>query len=95
MHQHYTIYVHAHNDNGVLPRILLAFSRRQVKVQALQFFDLEPQRPADMQFEVDCNQSQIKTLITQLKRIVEVSHVWADETAVDETMSTPARLAAV
>ena len=95
MHLHYTIYVHAHNEIGVLPRILLAFSRRRIKVQVLQFFDLESRRPADMQFEVDCDQSQIEALIAQLKRIVEVSQVWADETALDEAMITPARLAAV
>ncbi len=95
MHPHYTIYVHAHNEFGVLPRILLVFSRRRVKVQALQFFDLEARRPADMQFEVDCEQSQAVHLIAQIKHIVEVSQVWADETALDEAMTTPARLAAV
>ena len=95
MNFHYTIYIHAHNENGVLPRILLAFSRRQIKVQALQFFDLEAQRPADMQFEVDCSPSKVDALITQLKRIVEVSQVWADEIVQDEAMSTPARLAAI
>ncbi len=95
MHSHYTIFVHAHNELGVLPRILLAFSRRRVKIQVLQFFDLESQRPADMQFEVDCDPSQIEALIAQLKRIVEVSQVWADEMALNEAMTTPARLAAV
>jgi|GEM_PF-5322394 len=95
MHLHYTIYVHAHNEFGVLPRLLMTFSRRRVKVLALQFFDLEPRRPADIQFEVDCEPSQIDTLIAQIKRIVEVSQVWVDETAVDEAMTTPARLAAV
>ena len=95
MYLHYTIYGHAHNEIGVLPRILLAFSRRRIKVQVLQFFDLEARGPADMQFEVDCEQLQIDALIAQLKRIVEVSQVWADETALDEAMITPARLAAV
>jgi len=95
MNLHYTIYVHAHNEIGVLPRILLAFSRRRIKVQVLQFFDLESRRPADMQFEVDCDQPQVDALVAQLKRIVEVSQVWADETALDEAMTTPARLAAV
>ncbi len=95
MSPHYTIYVHAHNENGVLPRILLAFSKRQIKVQALQFFDLEPKRPADMQFEVDGEVTQINALLAQIRRIVEVSQAWADETALDEEMSTPARLAAI
>jgi len=95
MSPHYTIYVHAHNEYGVLPRILLAFSKRRITVQALQFFDLEPQHPADMQFDVDCEHDQISALVAQIKRIVEVSQVWADETATDETMITPARLAAV
>ena len=95
MQPHYTIYLHAHNEHGVLPRILLAFSRRRIKVLALQFFDLEARRPADMQFEVDCEKPQLDSLLAQLKAIVEVSQVWVDETALDEAMTTPARLAAI
>jgi len=44
MNWHYSIHVRAHNDPGVLPRILLAFSRRRLRVQALQFFDLDAER---------------------------------------------------
>ncbi len=79
MERHYTIHVHAHNDHGVLQRILLAFSRRRLRVRALQFLDRCEDRPADMQFDLDCRPEHARDLVAQLRAIVEVTQVWAEE----------------
>ncbi len=81
MERHYTIHVRARNDHSVLQRILLAFSRRRLRIQALQFFDVDPRRPAEMQVDLDCRPDHARALLAQLQGIVEVHHAWADEAA--------------
>jgi acetolactate synthase small subunit len=94
MDTHFTLYLNAHNDHAVLQRILLVFSRRRLRLRALQFFDLDPARPADMQFELPCTPEQARELVAQLSNIVEVIHVWSEETPVTEGAASQARLAA-
>jgi acetolactate synthase small subunit len=79
LERHFTIHVHAANDHGVLQRVLLVFSRRRLRVRALQFFDLQQARPADMQIDIDCRAEQARDVVAQLRAIVEVSQVWAEE----------------
>ena len=94
MHRHYTIRVHAHNEHAVLQRILMAFSRRRLRIQAMQFFDLEPGRPADMQFDLDCAPHHARDLLAQIRAVVEVQQVWVEERSLEEPRTDGARLAA-
>ena len=48
---HCTFHVEMNPTPSALPRILLAFSRRRLKVQALQYFDLDEARPAELQVD--------------------------------------------
>ena len=52
MSQHVTLYIHANNDHAVLQRILLAFSRRRLRILALQMFDLRAEQPAELQIDL-------------------------------------------
>ena len=79
MKRHYTIHVHAHNEHAVLPRILLAFSRRRLRIQAMQLYDLEPGRPADIQFDLDLSEAEARDLLAQIRAVVEVQQVWTEE----------------
>ncbi len=79
MERHFTIHVHAHNDHAVLQRILLAFSRRRLRVRALQFFDVRDGQPADMQIDLDCMPEHARDVVAQLRAVVEVTRVWAEE----------------
>jgi len=94
MDRHFTIHVNAHNDHAVLQRILLAFSRRRLRIRALQFFDLDPARPAEMQFELRCLPEQASELVAQLRAVIEVTHVWSRETPAAEDPKPSTRLAA-
>ena len=94
MNRHFTIHVHAHNDHAVLQRILLTFSRRRLRIRALHFFDLDERRPADMQVELDCSEEHARDVLAQLRAIVEVTQVWADEAPLAEAAAPPERLVA-
>lgn len=94
MHRHYTIHVHAHNEHAVLQRILLAFSRRRLRIQAMQFFDLEPGRAAEMQIDLDCDPHHARDVLAQIRAVVEVQQVWTEECALAEPRTADARLAA-
>jgi len=83
MERHYTIHVRARNDHAVLQRILLAFSRRRLRIQALQFFDVDARRPAELQVDLDCSAEHARALVAQLRAVVEVQHAWADEAPAD------------
>jgi len=78
MKQHYTIHLHAHNEPAVLPRVLLTFSRRRLRIEAMQFFDLRADRPAEMQIDLDCAPEHARDVLAQLRAIVEVTQVWAE-----------------
>ena len=79
MDRHFTIHVNAHNDHAVLQRILMAFSRRRLRIRALHFFDLDEGHPADLQIDLDCRAEQARDLLAQLRAVVEVTQAWAEE----------------
>ena len=79
MERHYTIHVRARNDHAVLQRMLLVFSRRRLRIQALQFFDVDASRSAEMQVDLDCRPEQARDAVAQLRAVVEVQQVWAEE----------------
>ena len=78
MLQHYTIHIHAHNEPAVLPRILLTFSRRRLRIAAMQFFDLQAGKPAELQIDLDCAPGHARDVLAQLRAIVEVREAWAE-----------------
>ena len=78
MKQHYTIHIHTYNEPAVLPRVLLAFSRRRLRIEAMQFFDLHADKPAEMQIDLDCDPENAHDVLAQLRAIVEVTEVWAE-----------------
>jgi acetolactate synthase small subunit len=82
MTQHVTLHIHAHNQHSVLQRILLVFSRRRLRIDALQLFDLVPGQPAEIQVDLHCEDATRRDLVAQLRRIVEVNQVWSDARAV-------------
>jgi acetolactate synthase small subunit len=89
MHQHYTIHVHAHNEPAVLPRVLLTFSRRRLRIEAMQFFDMQVGKPAEMQIDLDCGAEHIRDVLAQLRAIVEVSQVWVEPALEDGAIPQP------
>lgn len=89
MSQHVTIHIHAHNDHAVLQRALLAFSRRRLRILALQMFDLHAEQPAELQIDLSCSAETARELTSQLARIVEVEKVWFE--CYDELRSRDAR----
>jgi len=80
MEQHYTIHLHTHNEPAVLPRVLLTFSRRRLRIEAMHFFDLHAEKPAEMQIDLSCSAEHIRDVMLQLRAIVEVTQVWAEPT---------------
>jgi acetolactate synthase small subunit len=94
MDRHFTIHVNTFNDHAVLQRILLAFSRRRLRIRALHFFDLDAERPADMQIELDCRAEQARDLLAQIRAIVEVTQVWFEEAPASADTPAVGRLAA-
>jgi len=94
MERHFTIHVNAHNDHAALQRILMAFSRRRLRIRALHFFDLDESRPADMQIELDCRAEQTRDLLAQLRAVVEVTQAWAEEAPLAHNAPAPERLVA-
>ena len=88
MNQHYTIHIHTHNEPAVLPRMLLAFSRRRLRIEAMQFFDLHAGKPAEMQIDLDCSPQHARDVLAQLGAIVEVTQVWAEPALETCTLAT-------
>jgi len=80
MSQHATIHLHLHNEHSVLQRILLVFSRRRMHIQALQMFDVQAPRPAELQVDLSADDATLRELVAQLTRVVEVTQVWSERT---------------
>lgn len=78
MTQHYTMHIHAHNEPALLPRVLLTFSRRRLRIEAMQFFDLHAAKPAEIQIDLECDPEHARAVLAQLRAIVEVTQVWAE-----------------
>ena len=85
---HFTIHLLIENDHGSLPRILLQFARRQLKIQALHFFDLEPPRLAELQIDLDCANAVGRELLEELRRLECVSQALLEDVRVSPT-ATP------
>jgi len=78
MSTHHTIHLRAFNAHAVLPRILLVFSRRRLRIEALQFFDVFGDKPAEVQIDFDCDDAASADTVKQLRSIVEVQNVRAE-----------------
>ena len=89
---HHTIHARAHHAHAVLPRILLAFSRRRLRVQALHYFHLDEAADTEIQVDLECEPGMATELTAQLRRIVEVRDAWSEAVAIGE--SAPRKLAA-
>ncbi len=76
MSEHHKIHATASYAPAVLPRILLAFSRRRQRIQALQYVDLGDEHEAEIQIDVDCEPAMARELVRMLERIVEIGTVW-------------------
>ena len=94
MERHFTIHIDMHNDHAALQRILLAFSRRRLRVQGMHFYDLTPGRPAELQLALACTAERVAELVTALRAIVEVANVWSEEAPATREAPSPTRLAA-
>jgi len=75
MSSHHTIHIRAFNAHAVLPRILLGFSRRRIRIQALQFLDVFGSGPAELQIDFDAGAAIVADLVRQLGKVVEVQSV--------------------
>ncbi|HEY5701089.1 MAG TPA: ACT domain-containing protein [Gammaproteobacteria bacterium] len=78
MSNHHTLHIRCFNGHGVLPRVLLAFSRRRIRIQALQFFDVFENGQAELQIDIDIDAKTVADLVRQLDRVVEVQSVKAE-----------------
>ncbi len=78
MNTHHTIHLRAFNAPAVLPRILLVFSRRRLRIEALQFYDVFGDKPAEVQIDFDCDEATAADAVKQLRNIVEVQNVRAE-----------------
>ncbi len=96
MSHHHTLHIRCFNAHGVLPRILLTFSRRRIRIQALQFFDVFENAQAELQIDIDADAKTIAKLVRQLDRVVEVHSVSAERRQVlpEDTESDSAQAAA-
>lgn len=94
MERHFTIHIDMHNDHAALQRILLTFSRRRLRIEGMHFYDLAAGRPAELQIAVACSPERITELVTALRAIVEVSHVWSEEAPATREEPSSTRLAA-
>ena len=75
---HHTIHIKMFNAHSVLPRILLVFSRRRLRILALQFFDVFENTIAELQIDFDADTPAVADVVKQLDRIIEVQSVRAE-----------------
>ena len=94
MSNHVTILVQAYNAPSVLPRVLLVFSRRRQRIQALQCYDLDGDGPAEIQADLQCEERMAAELVHQLERIVEVVDVRTQRMSSVANGPTPVKLVA-
>jgi acetolactate synthase small subunit len=78
MKQHHAIHIHMHNEPSVLPRVLLSFSRRRLRIKAMQLVDLHAGKAAELRIELDCEAEHARDLTAQLRCIVEVVNIWSE-----------------
>ncbi len=75
---HFTLFVQLDNAHTVLQRVLLAFSRRRIRIQGLQMFDVDQSRPAELQVDFEADDDAVRDIISRLNRVVEVEKVWCE-----------------
>jgi acetolactate synthase regulatory subunit len=72
----YTLNIHALNALGVLPRILMAISRRRLPVREMHMVDPEQRGEAYIQITLDCAADSAEQLSKQLRKIIELKEVF-------------------
>jgi acetolactate synthase regulatory subunit len=72
----HTLNIHALNALGVLPRILLAISRRRLPVCEMHMVDPDRRGEAYIQITLNCEPDSAEQLSKQLRRIVELKEVF-------------------
>ena len=76
MTRHTTIHLRGRAAHTLMPRVLMVFGRRRLRIQGLQYFDLDSMREAEIQIDLDCGDAARDEALRQLSRIVEVTRVW-------------------
>ena len=71
VHNH-TIHLSMRSANALLPRVLLAFSRRRHRIRHLTYVDCEDESLVRLRVELCCSRQQADEVACQLLRIVEV-----------------------
>ena len=80
---HHTIHARAHHAHAVLPRILLTFSRRRLRILALHYFHLDEDAETEIQIDLECEAAMAGELAAQLRRVIEVTDVWYEAVTPD------------
>ena len=75
---HFTLFVQLDNAHTVLQRILLVFSRRRIRIQGLQMFDVDRNRSAELQVDFESDADTVRDILSRLSRVVEVEKVWCE-----------------
>jgi acetolactate synthase small subunit len=78
MSTHCIVQLRLHNQPGVLPRILLAFSRRRLRVRALHFLDVGAGDSAELQIDFEATPERAEEVAAVVRRVIEVSHLWLE-----------------
>lgn len=93
---HLTLSLRLQNEPSVLSRIALVFSRRRLRIQAMQFLDLQQDSSlAELQVDLTCEPFMARLLSDQLERIVEVSSVSSEIRSCGAMVGTPSHRQAV
>ena len=85
VHNH-TIHLSMRSANALLPRVLLAFSRRRHRIRHLTYVDCEDESLVRMRVELCCNRQQANEVACQLLRIVEVVEARVGKRVEKDTM---------
>ncbi|MCP5153422.1 MAG: hypothetical protein H6983_04585 [Ectothiorhodospiraceae bacterium] len=73
-----TIHLSLWNEHTALQRVLLAFSRRRMRVRSMQFVELDADRPSELQIDCEGCPRLARDLVRQLERMVEVQGAWLE-----------------
>jgi len=79
MKRTYTISAFTENNPGVLQRITIMFTRRNLNIESLTVSETETHGISRFTIVVETTEALIKTLVKQLHRIIEVVDVYASE----------------
>ncbi len=80
--QHFTFHVEMDNAHAVLPRVLLVFSRRRLRIETMHFSDPLGNTPrAHLELGLSCSERLARDVTAQLERIIEVHQAFAEPVA--------------